>query len=94
MHIRNKGEVGAINHVKPSSRFFYWPLLGGTSFVDPYCYLCFMYVMLSCLFLAALRPPSGEGVSPFAVLCVMFIVFCRFPIWYPTCTGVVHVFDS
>ena len=49
-HIRNKGEVGPSNMFKPSSI----PFQGGTSFVDLFCHLCFMYVMLSCLFLAAL----------------------------------------
>ena len=29
-------------------------------FVDPFCYLCFMSFMLSCLFLAALWSPAGS----------------------------------
>ena len=30
-----KGEVGApLNRFKPSSKIFYWPFQGGTSFVD------------------------------------------------------------
>ena len=30
------------------------PFQGGASFVDPFCYLCFVFVMLSCLFIVAL----------------------------------------
>ena len=28
---------------------FYWPLQGGASFVDHFCYLCFVFVVISCL---------------------------------------------
>ena len=74
-----------LNMFKPSSVSFCWPIQGGDSFVDPFCYLCFMFssVMLSCLFLAALWSPSGNGLiswlSWFVLLC-----FCHFPIW---CSG-------
>ena len=53
--------------------------------------ICFMFVMLSCLFIAALRSPAGKGVSLWglALLCVMFnCVFVTFPfavlgqVWY------------
>ena len=32
--------------------------ISGASFVDSFCYLCFMSVMLSCLFIAALWSPA------------------------------------
>ena len=32
---------------------FYWPFQGGTSFVDHLFYLCFVFVMLLRLFIAA-----------------------------------------
>ena len=35
------------------SKIFYWPFQGGASFVDHFCYLCSMFVMRSCLFIAA-----------------------------------------
>ena len=31
---------------------------GGTSFVDHFCYLCLVYIMLSCLFIATLWSPG------------------------------------
>ena len=53
IHIRNKGEVC----LKPSS--------DGASFGDHFCYLCFIFifVMLSCLFPAALWSPTGNGLT-------------------------------
>ena len=44
-------KLGMLKMFKPPSDLF-----AGTSFVDPFCYLfsMFIFVMLSCLFLAAL----------------------------------------
>ena len=53
IHIRNKGEVGTVKHVKPSSNVLTDRFKGGASFVDTICYLCLSPIM-SCLFLAAL----------------------------------------
>ena len=33
------------------------------SFVDHYCYLGFVFVMLSCLVIAALWSPAGKGLT-------------------------------
>ena len=30
--------------------------------MDTFCYLCFMSVVLSCLFIAAVKPPAGKGL--------------------------------
>ena len=58
--------------------------------MDPFCNLCFMFVfvMLSCLFIAALRSPAGKGLNSW-LSCVMFSsVFVTFPygvpgeVWY------------
>ena len=38
--------------------------------MDLFCYLCFVFVMFSCLFIVALWPPAGKGLS--AILYVMF----------------------
>ena len=55
IHIRIKGEVGTVKLVQ-SLQCFYLPFQGVASFVDPFCYLCFtfLFIMLYCLFLAAL----------------------------------------
>ena len=36
------------NKFKPSSKIFYWPFQGGTSFVDHLCYFRLVFAMLSC----------------------------------------------
>ena len=48
-----------------------------------------MFVMISCLFIAALWLPAGKGLT-LALLYLMFsCFFCHFPILCPQ-TGVVH----
>ena len=42
--------------------------------MDHFCYLCFVFVMRSCLFIAALWSPAGVGLT-FWLLRVMFFVF-------------------
>ena len=62
---------------------------GGASFVDPFCYLCFMFVfvMLSYLFLAALRSPVGIGLTSWLSCVLYFLVFLSLfgilgQVWY------------
>ena len=64
IHIRNKGEVPS-NTFKPSSNFFTDRSNAVRLSVDFFCYLCFVFVFvkLSCLFLAALRSPAGKGLT-------------------------------
>ena len=46
-------------------KYFYWPFQGGASFVDHFCYwyLCFVFAMLSFLFIADLWSPAGKGLT-------------------------------
>ena len=55
----------------------YWPFQDSASFVDPFCYLCFMFgfVMPSCMFLAALWSPAGRGLTSWLSCVWSFIVF-------------------
>ena len=54
------------------------------SIVNPFSYLCFVFVILSCLSLAALWSPAGKGLSPFgSLVCDVFLCFCHFQIWCP-----------
>ena len=41
--------------------------------MDHLCYLCFVFVMLSRLFIAALWSPEGKGLTSW-LLFVMFVV--------------------
>ena len=75
------------NMFKHSSCF----LTDGGSFVDQFCYLCFVFVfvILSCLFFEALWSPAGKGRTSWLSVVWYFCVLCHFPIWCPV-TGVVH----
>ena len=45
------------------------------AFVDHFCYLRFVFVMFSCLFIVALWSPAGKGLT-FLLSCVLcFIAF-------------------
>ena len=51
--------------------------------MDPFCYLCFVSVMLSCLFLAILWSSSGKGLASWLFVFDVFLCFCHFPTWCP-----------
>ena len=56
--------------------------------MDHFCYLCFVFVMLSCLFIAALWSPAGKGLTFWLLLVMFYCVFVTFPcgvlsqLWY------------
>ena len=87
-----KCEVGTIKHVLSPTVYFYWPLQGDASFVDPFCYLRFVFVfgVLSCLFLTAEWSHAGKGLTSrlSCVWCFFVCVFVTFPygvpgqVWY------------
>ena len=53
-----------LNKYMPSSKKKTYCLFqGGASFVDHFCNLCFVSVMLTCLFIAALWSPAGKGLT-------------------------------
>ena len=63
--------------VNPLQANIYWSFQGGASFVDPFCYLCFMLVLVMppCLFLAALLLPAGMGWPLGFLVCGVFLCF-------------------
>ena len=81
--------LAPLNWFKPSSKIFYWPFQGGTSFVDLLCFcsvlslLCFVCVCLYvlCGHLLGKGWPLGSRLW-----CLLWV--CRFPIgilgqvWY------------
>ena len=56
--------------------------------MDNFCYLCFVFVMVSCLFIEALWSPAGIGLTLWLSCLLCFIVFVTFPysvlgqLWY------------
>ena len=62
--------------------------------MDHFCYLCFMFVMLSCLFNAALWSPAGKGLASWLSCVWSSVVFCHFPVWCPGLGVVLDCIDS
>ena len=46
--------------------------------MDPFCYLYFVFVILSCLFLEALWSPAGKGLTLGSLVCDFSCVFVTF----------------
>ena len=51
--------------------------------MDHFCYLCFMFVMLYCLFNVALWSPAGKELTSWLSCVWCFVVFCHSSIWCP-----------
>ena len=77
IHYRNNGEVGTLNIFRPSGNF-YWLF-----FCGPFCYFNLISVMLSCLFLAALRSTAGKGLTSWLSLRDIFFRCCHVHVWFP-----------
>ena len=83
IHIWIKGEVGApLNWFKPSSKIFYWPFQGGTSFVDLLCFCSVLCLLCLCtrLFICALWSPAGKGLTSWLSFVVSNCEFVTFPL--------------
>ena len=57
--------------------------------MDHLCYICFVFVEISRLFIAALWSPAGKWLR-----FVMFNCVCRFSMWYPGSDVVLDCIDS
>ena len=78
-----EGEVGApLNRFKPSSKIFYWPFQGGTSFVDLLCFCSVSCLLCLCarLFICALWSPAGKGLTFWLSFVVSNCEFVTFPL--------------
>ena len=73
---------------------FYWPFQGGASFVDHFCYLCFVFVMFSCLFIVALWSPTGKGLTSWLSSTRRLLYFYHFLMWFPGSNVVLDCIDS
>ena len=83
IHIWIKGEVGApLNRFKPSSKIFYWPFQGGTSFLDLLCFCSVLCLLSLCarLFICALWSPAGKGLTSWLSFVVSNCEFVTFPL--------------
>ena len=88
-------EVGAVIPVKPSSKIFYWPFQGGTSFVDLLCFCPVLCLLCLCarLFICALWSPAGKGLTSWLSF-VVSTVSLSLSHWYPGSGVVLDCIDS
>ena len=83
IHIWIKGEVGALlNRLKFSSKIFYWPFQGGTSFVDLlWVFFCLAFAMPLCVSVyMCLVVTCWEMADLLALVCGVLLWVCYFPI--------------
>ena len=58
------------------------------AFVDHLCYLCLVFVMLSCLFIATLWSAEGKGLTYWLLFVMIIVISFTFPfgilgqVWY------------
>ena len=74
--------LALLNRFKPSSRIFYWPFQGGTSFVDLLCFCSVLCLLCLCarLFICALWSPAGKGLTSWLSFVVSNCEFVTFPL--------------
>ena len=70
------------NWFKPSSKIFYWPFQGGTSFVDLLWFCSVLYLLCLCarLFICALWSAAGNGLTSWLSFVVSNCEFVTFPL--------------
>ena len=73
IHIRKKTEVGTIKLVYASSKIFLLTVPRQCFFYGSF--LLFTFVVLSCLFTAALWSPAGKGLTSWLSCMCCFLVF-------------------
>ena len=71
-----------LNRFKSSSKIFYWPFQGGTSFVDllRFCSVLCLLCLCACLFTCALWSPAGKGLTSWLSFLVSNCEFVTFPL--------------
>ena len=74
--------LAPLNRFKPSSKIFYWPFQGGTSFVDLLCFCSVLCLLCLCarLFICALWSPAGKGLTSWLSFVVSNCEFVTFPL--------------
>ena len=87
--------LAPLNRFKPSSKIFYWPFQGSTSFVDLLCFCSVLCLLCLCarLFICALWSPTGKGLT-FWLSFVVSTVSLALSHWYPGSGVVLDWIDS
>ena len=78
--------LAPLNRFKPSSKIFYWPFQGGTSFVDLLCFCSVLCLLCLCarLFICALWSPAGKGLTSLLsfVVSTVSLSLSHCQVWY------------
>ena len=86
--------LAPLNRFKPSSKIFYWPFQGGTSFLDLLCFCSVLCLLCLCarLFICALWSPAGKGLTSWLSFVVSNCEFVTFPLvsWVRCGTSLYH----
>ena len=87
--------LAPLNRFKPSSKIFYWPFQGGTSFVDLLCFCSVLSLLCLCarLFICASWSPAGKGLTSWLSF-VVSSVSLSLSHWYPGSGVVLDCIDS
>ena len=87
--------LAPLNRFKPSSKIFYWPFQGGTSFVDLSCLCSVLCLLCLCarLFICALGSPAGKGLTSWLSF-VVSTISLWLSHWYPGSGVVLDCIDS
>ena len=64
------------------------------SFVDPFGYLCFVSIMLSCLSIQPCSHLLGKGWPLGSLVCDVFLCYSHFPMRCPGSSLVIDCIDS
>ena len=78
-----------------TTKIFYWPFQGGTSFVDLLCFCSVLCLLCLCarLFICALWSPAGKGLTSWLSF-VVSTVSLSLSHWYPGSGVVLDCIDS
>ena len=87
--------LAPLNLFKPSSKIFYWPFQGGTSFVDLLCFCSVLCLLCLCagLFICALWSPARKGLTSWLSFVVSTVSLSLFH-WYSGSGVVLDCIDS
>ena len=87
--------LAPLNRFKPSSKIFYWPFQGSTSFVNLLCFCSVLCLLCLCarLFICALWSPAGKGLTSWLSF-VVSAVSLSLSHWYPGSGVVLDCIDS
>ena len=73
--------LAPLNRFKPSSKIFYWPFQGGTSFVDLLCFCSVLCLLCLCASVyMCFVVTCWERADLLALVCCVFCEFVTFPL--------------